>query len=228
MFESIFTSTTSDVTIIPLDLVISLATAVAFGLVISFVYMKTHETKTPSRGFAITLVILPAVVTIIILLIGNSVARAFSLAGAFQIIRYRSAPGNPKDITYVLFSMAVGLCCGMGFLMIGAIAAFILCGVIVVLEVVKYGKTKGCEQLLKITVPENLDYQNAFEGVLQKYTASHKRTKVKVAGLGSLYELQYRVTTKPGTDEKAFIDALRCRNGNLNITLVLDAPQSEF
>jgi ABC-type Fe3+ transport system permease subunit len=90
---------------------------------ISIVYMKTHETKTPSRGFAITLVILPAVITIIILLIGNSVARAFSLAGAFQIIRFRSAPGNPKDITYVLFSMAVGLCCGMGCLVIGVIAA---------------------------------------------------------------------------------------------------------
>jgi hypothetical protein len=228
MFESILTSAASDVTVLPLDLVISLAAALAFGLAISFVYMKTHETKTPSRGFAITLVILPAVVTIIILLIGNSVARAFSLAGAFQIIRYRSAPGNPKDIAYVLFSMALGLCCGMGFLMIGAIAALVLCGVMVVLEAVKYGKAKDCEQLLKITVPENLDYQNAFEGVLQKYTSSYKRIKVKVVSLGSLYELQYRVRTRPETDEKAFIDALRCRNGNLNITLVLDAPHGEF
>jgi hypothetical protein len=228
MLGSIFGTATSDAAITAQNLLISLAAAVAFGLLVSIVYMKTHETKTPSRGFALTLVILPAVITIIILLIGNSVARAFSLAGAFQIIRFRSAPGNPKDITYVLFSMAVGLCCGMGYLVIGVIAALALCGVMVILEVAKFGKTKGLEQLLKITVPENLDYQSAFEGVLQKYTSSYKRIKVKTADLGSLYELHYKVTIKSESDEKAFIDALRCRNGNLNITLVIDVPQSEF
>jgi len=171
---------------------------------------------------------LPAVITIIILLIGNSVARAFSLAGAFQIIRFRSAPGNPKDISYVLFSMAVGLCCGMGFIAVGAIATAVLCGVMILLELLKFGRMKGSEQLLKITIPESLDYQNAFEGVMEKYTTSYKRIKVKTIDLGSLYELQYKVTTKSSEDEKAFIDALRCRNGNLNITLVLDAPQNEF
>jgi hypothetical protein len=228
MFESIFTVTAADAAISPLTLIIALATALALGLIISVVYMKTHENRTPSRGFALTLVILPAVVTIIILLIGNSVARAFSLAGAFQIIRFRSAPGNPKDITYVLFSMAVGLCCGMGFIAYGAIAAVILCGVMVVLEIAKFGKSKTLEQLLKITIPENLDYQNAFNGVFEKYTSSYRRVKVKTADLGSLYELHYKITAKSPDDEQAFIDALRCRNGNLNITLVLDEPQSEF
>jgi hypothetical protein len=228
MFESIFTAAATDTVISPLTLIISLAAALALGLFVSAVYMKTHEIKNPSRGFALTLVVLPAVITIIILLIGNSVARAFSLAGAFQIIRFRSAPGNPKDITYVLFSMAVGLCCGMGFIAYGAIAALILCGVMIVLEIAKFGKSTALDQLLKITVPENLDYQSAFNGVFEKYTSSYRRIKVKTTDLGSLYELHYKVTTKSPDDEKAFIDALRCRNGNLNITLVLDEPQNEF
>jgi len=228
MLDSLFTATTETITISPLNLLIALAAAIVFGLLVSVVYMKTHETKSPSQGFAITLVVLPAVIAIIILLIGNSVARAFSLAGAFQIIRFRSAPGNPKDITYVLFSMAVGLCCGMGFILLGAIAAIVLCGVMVALETAKFGHSRGNEQLLKIIIPENLDYQHAFDSVFEKYTTSYKRIKVKTADLGSLYELQYKVTTKPGEDEKAFIDDLRCRNGNMNITLVLDAPQSEF
>jgi uncharacterized membrane protein YhiD involved in acid resistance len=124
--------------------------------------------------------------------------------------------------------MAVGLCCGMGFLLYGVIATVILCGVMIVLDLAKFGRAKSVAQLLKITVPENLDYRNAFDSVFEKYTTSYRRFKVKTVDMGSLYELQYRVTAKPDTDEKEFIDALRCRNGNLNITLLLDAPQNEF
>lgn len=171
---------------------------------------------------------MPAVITVIILLVGNSVARAFSLAGAFSIIRFRSAPGDPKDITYVLFSMAVGLASGMGYLLYAVIVAIALCSVMIILELINYGKITAIEKLLKITIPENLDYEGAFDSVLKKYTKSAILLKVKTADLGSLYELSYHVTTKEGVNDKAFIDELRCRNGNLNITLVLNAPASEF
>ncbi len=227
MFESIFASS-GDTTITLSGLLMALGVALGLGLIVSLVYMKTHKTKNPSQSFALTLVILPAVVTVIILLVGNSVARAFSLAGAFAIIRFRSAPGDPKDITYVLFSMATGLAVGMGFLFYAAVVAVILCATMVVLELLSFGKTKNAEKLLKITVPENLDYEGAFDSVLQKYTKSVKLQRVKTADLGSLYELQYLVTTKEGVSDKAFIDELRCRNGNLNIALLLSVPESEF
>jgi hypothetical protein len=167
---------------------------------------------------------LPAVVTVIILLVGNNVARAFSLAGAFSIIRFRSAPGDPKDITYVLFAMAVGLATGMGYLLYAVIVGVVLCVIMIVLETVKYGKPRGTEKILKITVPENLDFENAFDAVLQRFTLSYKLRKMKTTDLGSLYELSYSVVTKNKINEKEFIDELRCRNGNLNITLVLDVP----
>ncbi|MDR3344542.1 MAG: DUF4956 domain-containing protein [Oscillospiraceae bacterium] len=228
MFEAIFETTETDAGLTIINLLISLGTAIALGLVISLVYMKTHKTKTPSQGFSLTLVVLPAVITVIILLIGNSVARAFSLAGAFQIIRFRSAPGDPKDITYVLFAMAVGLCCGMGYLAYGVIAAVTLCAVMIVLELAKFGRVKSNRKLLKITIPENLDYQTAFDDLMSKYTSYHQRIKVKTTDLGSLYELQYCVAMKSDKDEKSFIDDLRCRNGNLNITLVLDSAHNEF
>ncbi len=228
MFESIFDTTATEVSLTVVNMLISLGAAIALGIMISLVYMKTHTTKTPSQGFSLTLVVLPAVITVIILLIGNSVARAFSLAGAFQIIRFRSAPGDPKDITYVLFTMAVGLCCGMGFIAYGALAAVILCVVMIALELIQFGKTKASQRILKITIPEDLDYRDAFDDVLGRYTKSSLRTKVRTADLGSLYELYYNVTLKSDADEKTFIDALRCRNGNLNITLVLNTPDSEF
>ncbi|MDR3209033.1 MAG: DUF4956 domain-containing protein [Oscillospiraceae bacterium] len=230
MFETIFAGTAGETALATFPgLLAALGTAFLLGLLISVVYMKTHKTKNPSQSFALTLVLLPAVITIIILLVGNNVARAFSLAGAFSIIRFRSAPGDPKDITYVLFSMAVGLATGMGFLLYAAVVGVALCAVTVLLEVFKFARPRGAEKILKITVPENLDFQNAFDGVLQKYSLSATLRKIKTADLGSLYELNYSVVTKTGISEKDFIDELRCRNGNLNITLALDAPaNAEF
>lgn len=224
MFDSIFSVTTSDAAITLPGLLAALGVAMAMGLVISLVYAKTHRTGTPSQSFALTLVMLPIVVTVIILLVGSNIARAFSLSGAFAIIRFRSAPGDAKDITYVLFTMAAG----MGFLLYAAVITAVLCAVMLVLELVKFGRPQGTAKLLKITIPESLDYQNAFDGVLQKYTLSSKLHKIKTADLGSLYELAYSVTTKDSVSDKDFIDELRCRNGNLNITLVLDAPAGEF
>jgi hypothetical protein len=227
MLESIFTTTTESTASIP-SLLFAILTAAAIGLLISTVYIKTHNTQSASRSFSITLVILPAVITVIILLVGNNVARAFSLAGAFSIIRFRSAPGNPKDITFVLFAMAVGLAAGMGFLLYAVITGVLLCGIMVLLEALGFGRSKGTQKTLKITVPENLDYQNAFDGVLQRFTLSNKLRKVKTTDLGSLFELNYAIVMKNDASDKEFIDELRCRNGNLTITLVLDADEAEF
>lgn len=177
------------------------------------------------QSFPMTLVLLPAIVTIIILLIGNSVARAFSLAGAFQIIRFRSVAGDPKDITYVLLTMAIGLACGMGFIVYAAFFTIILCVVIIVLEVFKFGRTKTTSKILKIVIPEDLDYENAFDGVLKKYTENFNLIKIKTIDLGSLYQLTYNIITKNAISEKEFIDELRCRNGNLNVTLILQGEE---
>jgi hypothetical protein len=229
MLESIFsTSVSADSAITINGLLTALATALALGIAISLVYTKTNKGKSTSQSFALTLVMLPVVVTVIILLVGSNVARAFSLAGAFSIIRFRSAPGDAKDITYVLFTMAVGLAAGMGYLLYAAIITAALCVMRIVLEITKFGLTAGTGTILKITIPENLDYENAFDIVFNKYTSYFKLCRVKTADLGSLYELSYSVTTKIGTKDKDFIDELRCRNGNLNITLVLEAPPGEL
>lgn len=225
MLESIFLSTASvDAVITMTGLLAALGTALALGLIISLVYMKTDKNKLTSRSFALTLVMLPVVVTVIIVLVGSNVARAFSLAGAFSIIRFRSAPGDAKDITYVLFTMAVGLAAGMGYLLYAAIITAVLCVITALLELANFGQPKETAKILKIMIPENLDYQDAFNTILQKYTVSSKLCKIRTADLGSLYELSYCITTKNEVSDKAFIDELRCRNGNLNITLVLDAP----
>jgi hypothetical protein len=226
MFDEIFApslAATPSLAALP-ALFAALGVAFVLGLLVSFVYMKTHKSKNPSPSFVFTLALLPAIITVIIFLVGNNVARAFSLAGAFSIIRFRSAPGDPKDITYVLFSMAVGLAAGMGFILYAVLVGAALCAVMALLELCKYGQPKGTEKTLKITIPENLNFQHSFDGVLQKYTLSSVLRRIKTTDLGSLYELHYTVVTKNGIDEKDFIDELRCHNGNLNIVLALDIP----
>lgn len=228
MFDSIFATTSSDTAITFAGLIAALGVALALGFLISLVYMKTHKSSVPSQSFLLTLVILPAVVTVIILLVGSNVARAFSLAGAFTIIRFRSAPGDAKDITYVLFASAVGLAAGMGYLVYAVTVAVLLCAAMAALELLQFGRPSGTAKILKITIPENLDYEGAFDSVLIKYASHWTLMRARTADLGSLYELSYRLTTKDGVSDKAFIDELRCRNGNLNITLVLDAPSGDY
>jgi uncharacterized membrane protein YhiD involved in acid resistance len=170
----------------------------------------------------------PTVIAIIILLIGSNVARAFSLAGAFSIIRFRSAPGDPKDIAYVLFTMAAGLSCGVGYFGYAILFTVFLCSLMFILNMLNFGVKKSSHKTLKITIPEDLDYEGAFDDVFDEFTKAYELKKVRTTDLGSLYELAYIITMDNQVNQKDFIDALRCRNGNLNITLSMHADAAEY
>jgi len=220
MLDSIFYTTTEDnVTLI--GLLAAIGASLFLGLVISLVYMLTHKAEGYSGSFIVTLIMLPTIISVIILLIGSNVARAFSLAGAFSLIRYRSAPGDPKDIAYVFFTMAVGLACGMGFIPYAAIFAAFLCLAMIILHYTNFAKPKSNNMQLIVTVPENLNYQGLFDDVLDMYTDSWKLKRVKTSDFGTLFDVVYNIHMKSSTDQKKFIDELRCRNGNLTIALTL-------
>jgi len=204
----------------------TIAVSIALGLVISYTYMKTASGGggyTPN--FALTIVVLPAIVAIIILLIGSNIARAFSLAGAFSIIRFRSAPGDPKDIAYVLFTMAAGLAVGVGSFGYAVLFTVALCLLMFGLNAVRFGTKTTAQRMLKITVPEDLGYEQAFDEVFRSFDVAYELKKVRTTELGSLYELVYLVTIDHLEDRKPLMDALRVRNGNLDITLTM-TPQA--
>lgn len=227
MLETIISSTTGESFTLTNTLLVIIS-SLLLGLIISVVYMKTNKKSGYSSGFSITLIMLPVIISIIILLVGNNVARAFSLAGAFSIIRFRSSPGDPKDISYVFFTLAVGLTCGMGYIGYGIIFTTILCAVMLILDATKFAIPKNKTMQLKITVPEDLNYEGVFEDILFKYTDSWNIEKVKTRDFGALFELSYIIHMKPDSDQKKFIDELRCRNGNLNITLTLSGFEEKI
>ena len=195
--------------------------AIILGLIISIAYIKTNKKNGYSSNFPITLIMLPVIIAIIILLVGNNIATAFSLAGAFSIIRFRSAPGDPKDIAYVFFTLAVGLTCGMGYIVYAVIFTIILCTLMIILDTTKFGMAKSKTMQLKITVPEDLNYEDAFEEILSFHTNSWHIENIRTRDFGALFELTYKINLKENVNQKDFIDALRCRNGNLNINLTL-------
>lgn len=223
--EELFNTVTSD----GIDLTFAMAAgamgaALLFGLIISLTYMLTHKNRY-QQSFAITLTMLPIILTIIILFVGSNVARAFSLAGTLSIIRFRSAPGDPEDIGYIFFDIAAGLACGVGLYLYGALFVAVLCLFMIIISKLNFAKPKTTAKQLRITIPESLDYEGVFDEILSRYTSSYTLTKVRTADLGSLYELTYSVNMLSGVNEKDFIDELRCRNGNLNIILSLAATE---
>ncbi len=226
MLDTLFASAVAEALTLSGTLAV-LGASLALGLFISLVYMATHDGD-HSTGFTVTLIMLPAIISIIILLVGSNIARAFSLAGAFSLIRFRSAPGDPKDIAYVFFTLGVGLACGMGYIGYAALFAVILCGVMAALHYSGFGKPKAGLMQLKITVPENLNFQGAFDDILANYASSYQLKKIASTDFGTLFDVVYLLRIRPEADQKQLIDELRCRNGNLNISLTLRQTEEGF
>ncbi len=204
--------------------IVTMLFAIVFGLVIGITYMATSK-RQYAQNFVVTVVMLPSILSMIIFLVGSNLAMAFSLAGTLSIIRFRSAPGDPKDIGYIFAAIAAGLASGVGLYVYGILFVAVFSLLMVLLFFSKFAKPKSSRKILKITVPENLDFNTAFDELLERFTARHEMVRVKTTNLGSLFELSYDITLLKNCNEKAFLDELRCLNGNLTISL--SAPISE-
>jgi len=170
-----------------------------------------------SKTMAIALAVMPAVVQAIIMLVSGNIGAGVAVAGAFNLVRFRSAPGNAKDIGYIFFAMVVGLMTGMGFLLYAFI--FLIFISIMLYVVSSLVMDKAEIRILRITIHESLDFEGLFDDVFEKYAKDVILNRVRTTNMGSLYELSYYLQLKNPSETKAFIDELRCRNGNLNILL---------
>ncbi len=189
-------------------------TSLVLGIGIAFVGMYRSRS---TQSFAVALAILPVVVQLVIMLVNGNVGAGVAVAGAFSLVRFRSVPGTAREIGVLFMAMAIGLATGMGFVGLAVISFVIISAVILILTAAGFGKNCASERCLKITIPENLDYEGLFDDVFAKYTKSAELVKVKTSNMGTLYELQYGIVLKGENVPKEFLDELRCRNGNLNI-----------
>jgi type III secretory pathway component EscS len=188
-------------------------TALVLGVLASLVFSVRRQ-QTNSLASAIAL--LPAVVTVVIMMVNGNIGAGLAVAGTFALVRFRSAPGSARDITGLFFAVAIGLSCGMGYLAVAAVFFVIFSAAVLLLTFTGFGENSAARQL-KITIPENLDYDNLFDDILEKYTTSYELIRVRTTNMGTLFELTYTVILREKSISKQFIDELRCRNGNLNV-----------
>lgn len=213
MLDSLFSSITADGVNIE-NFLICIVASIALGLVIAFGYMYKNKY---SKSFVITLALLPAIVQVVIMLVNGNIGTGVAVMGAFSLVRFRSIPGSAKEIGIIFLAMAVGLAVGMGFVAIAVVFTVIITLVSILFTVTKFGESRKAIKELKITIPENLNYNGLFDDIFDEYTSSKKLVCVKTTNMGSLYQLMYNIEERDESREKDMIDAIRCRNGNLDI-----------
>lgn len=189
------------------------------GMILALVYMFVNRKEGYSNGLAITLAILPIIIGVIVLLVNKNWAAALTLGGAFTIIRFRTTQSNPKDLTFVFAALGAGLAAGMGFVLAAVILSVAVCVVYVVLNLIGFATPHNPKMMLKITIPESLNYVGVFDEVFAKYLSAWRLEKVKSSNFGTMFDLSFVVTFKKETNQKEFLDDLRTLNGNLNIML---------
>lgn len=221
MLESVFrglfdTDMTSVISVT--DFLLCMGCSLVIGLILALGYMyRSRYTK----SFIVTLSLLPTVVCVVIMMVNGNVGAGVAVAGAFSLVRFRSVPGTAKEITMLFLAMGAGLIAGMGYLAFALLFTVIMCLLSIVYSHLDFGCRKNAEtyKTLNITIPEDLDYTGVFEPVLSEYTSFCELVRVKTTNMGSLFRLTYNLTLRDASREKEMIDKLRCRNGNLEITV---------
>lgn len=210
MLDSVIVGT--EITLSAFLICTAVSLLLGLGIALLCMYKSSY-----TQSFIITLAMLPAVVQVIIMLVNGNIGAGVAVAGAFGLVRFRSTPGTAKEIGMIFLCMTIGLATGMGYVLLAVLFFVVMAVFILMLSRLRFGGGDENERELKITIPENLDYEGLFDDLFQRYTRSARLDRVKTSSLGTLYELEYRVVLKEVEAPKAFLDELRCRNGNLNI-----------
>ena len=214
LFQGLFYTTAITVP----QFMLCMASSLVIGLFLAFIYTRQSSY---TSSFLITLTMLPAIVCVVIMLVNGNVGTGVAVAGTFSLVRFRSQPGSAREIGTLFLAMGAGLACGMGYLGFALFFTVLMGLLMLILERICTGLSHkmDTEKVLKITIPEDLDYCELFDDIFQKYTSRYENISVKTTNMGSLYKLTYNVTLKGTLLEKRFLDELRCRNGNLEISL---------
>jgi len=207
------------------DFLLCLGTSLALGILLALTYTFKNE---HTRSFIVTLALLPAVVCVVIMMVNGNIGAGVAVAGAFSLVRFRSAPGTAKEIVTIFLAMAAGLITGMGYLGFAVLFTLIMCVAFIVYNLIAGTQTRGAalDRVIKITIPEDLDYTNVFDEIFNEYTKKNQLVKVKSTNLGSMFRLTYLVTLRNALLEKEMIDRIRERNGNLEIMVSRTEYQS--
>ena len=207
------------------DFLICIGSAILLGLLLAFAFsIKSRFTK----SFVTTLALMPAIVCVVIMMVNGNVGTGVAVAGAFSLVRFRSAPGTAREIAAIFLAMGTGLICGMGYIGYAALFTMIMGVLFALYNILDLGVSRrmSINKSVRITIPEDLDYTTVFDDIFKEYTTSCQLVKIKTTNMGSMFRLTYNLTLRDAAKEKEFIDKLRTRNGNLEIMVSREELQT--
>jgi len=213
---NIFNSIIPDTGVTPAVFIIIVLVSLVLGGLLALVHTYKNDY---TKSFVMTLALLPAVVSVVILMVNGNIGAGVAVAGAFSLVRFRSAPGTAREIGAIFAAMGMGLITGMGYIGYAALFTLLIGIAMIVYSNFAMDGKKNLRKILKITIPENLNYSEVFDEILKAYTSSYKLKQVKTSNMGSLFKLSYEIVLNDPSIEKEFIDKLRTRNGNLEISV---------
>ena len=214
MFNTIFDTSATGLDI--KSALLAAGAALILGLALAITHQKTSQT---TKGFLVTLATLPLLVMAVMIMINGNLGTSIAILGAFSLIRFRSLQGRAKDLLAIFFAMMIGLACGMGHILFGTVITIIAIIAIILFTYTRFLEPDSHERVLKVVIPEDLDYDEVFTDIFKKYTSRHRLVKMKTMNMGSLYKLTYDVKIKRGVKEKEFLDEIRVKNCNLKVLL---------
>lgn len=223
MFNTIFDSTAVGMNIT--TALIAAGVALGLGIVLAFTHSKTSQT---TKGFMVTLALLPLLVMAVMIMINGNLGTSIAILGAFSLIRFRSIAGRAKDLLAVFAAMMIGLACGMGHVLFAGVIVAIYVVALLFFSYTKLLEPDARERVLKIVIPEDMDYDEVFEDIFKRYTSRHRLVRMKTMNMGSLYKLTYDVKLKRGIKVKAFLDEIRVKNCNLKVLLSEPCQEEEI
>jgi hypothetical protein len=217
IFKGVFESGTNTSIQVP-QFILCIVVSLVIGVFLAYVHGYKNSS---SKSFLMTITLIPAIVCVIIMMVNGNVGAGVAVAGAFSLVRFRSAPGTAREICSLFLAMGAGLITGMGYLGYAVLFTLILGAVMFGLNTADFGKGKSSEfdKSLRVTIPEDINFSEVFDDLFEKYTSKHEVVSVKTSNMGSLYKLHYNISLKKDADVKEFIDEIRCRNGNLEISM---------
>ena len=221
-FQPIYSSTSEITTSVYL-----ICTLVSLGLGALIAWASSFRSR-QTKSFMLAILLIPAIVQIVIMLVNDTVGAGVAVMGAFSLVRFRSAPGSAKEIVSIFLAMATGLATAKGYLGLAFVFVAAISLVIVLSNFINFKESDDLQRELKITIPEDLNYAHEFDDLFEKYTKNSKLMNVKTTNMGSLYKLSYRVELKNEDEVQKFIDDLRCRNGNLEISMMIPAAEDRI
>ncbi len=191
--------------------------AFILGIITSIIYMYTTPSYT--KNFAVTLAILPVIVQAVLILVNGNLGTSVAVLGIFSLVRFRSVPGSSKEIMSVFLTTAIGLSIGMGCVLYAVFITVLVGIAFIIFDKISFGENRSSDKLLKVIIPENLDYTEVFDDIFEKYLKKAVSHRVKTVNMGTMFEVSYIISMKNPKDEKKLIDDIRCRNGNLTVSI---------